>query len=131
MSVLNLGFFRELPHGDPKGPSLRECIYKGDPLIQGRLASYLDSSPVLAITGSSTLDVLSEVEKVSGRLAVSTDGVWLWPADLGYYVRSYNIALPSAFIDRATSLNWIPPSLSSDDLLTMERELFSGESSEY
>ncbi|MFB7977875.1 hypothetical protein [Streptomyces vinaceus] len=62
MTIENLGFFREFPHGDAQGPSLLECVAKGDVRIQGSIAEYLEGGALLAATAQRVLDVLSEEE---------------------------------------------------------------------
>ncbi|MDX2730990.1 hypothetical protein [Streptomyces sp. PA03-2a] len=126
MATENLGFFKEFPHGDVEGPSLLECVAKGDVRIQALIADYLEGGAMLAVTAQRVLDVLSDERRDAGPLAIMTDGVWMWPADLAYYVRRYNIALPEDFISHARSLNWVAPDLSPADLLAIEEEMFSG-----
>ncbi|MFD0687779.1 hypothetical protein [Actinomadura fibrosa] len=125
--IKNVGFFRELSHGDPDGPSLMACVSKGDVKKRNLLASYLEHGAVLAVTGRDVYDVLADDKTVSGRLALMTDGTWLWPADLSYYVRVYNVQLPLEFTEHAESLDWRSPSVSSGTLLSIEEQLSSGE----
>ncbi|HKI35649.1 MAG TPA: hypothetical protein VKA46_27585 [Gemmataceae bacterium] len=35
-----------------------------------------------------------------------TDGVWLWPAGLIYFIEKYNVRVPQAFIDHAKANGW-------------------------
>jgi len=37
---------------------------------------------------------------------VLTDGVWLWPSVLAYYVAKYHVRLDPEFIDHARASNW-------------------------
>lgn len=124
MTVRNLGFFKEFPHGDVEGPSLVECVAKGDTRIQGLIADYLEGGATLATTAQRVFDVMSKERCDAGPLAIITDGTWMWPADLAYYVRRYNISLPETFIDHARSLDWVAPDLSPADLLSIEEEMF-------
>ncbi|MCC8247654.1 hypothetical protein [Saccharothrix luteola] len=123
MTVKDLGFFRELPHGSPDGPSLREAVAKGDATIQGRIVSYLRRGSILAVTTKDAFDVLSNSKVNAGRLAMMTDGDWLWPADLPYYVEHYNVLLPREFTDHAASSGWHPPQLSPEQLSRVEQEI--------
>ncbi|MEU2095015.1 hypothetical protein [Streptomyces globisporus] len=124
MTVKDLGFFKEFPHGDAKGPSLLECAAKGDPRIQGSISKYLEGGSMLAATAQRVFDVLSEEKQDAGPLAIMTDGEWMWPAELAYYVRRYNISLPESFVAHARSLDWVAPSLTSAELLLIEAEMF-------
>jgi hypothetical protein len=124
MKVEDVGFFRELPHGDPGGPSLREAIGRGDAQFRNDLASYLASGAVLASTAQRVDDVLSNEKLDAGQLAIQTDGRWTWPADLAYYVRKYNVQLPSTFVEQAQASAWKSPDLSPKDLYEIEIHLF-------
>jgi hypothetical protein len=122
--IENVGFFRELPHGDPRGPSLREGIGKGDVAVRDEVARYLADGSILAATGERVFDVVKGGQKEVGLLALQTDGHWVWPADLTYYVAEYNVFLPLEFVDWMRSAEWIPPRLSVDDLVRVEKTLF-------
>ncbi|WP_157632342.1 hypothetical protein [Salinispora pacifica] len=121
--IENLGFFRELPHGDAQGASLRECAGKGDVQVSVQVASYLASGAILAATGERVFDVLNAGKVDVGALALQTDGHWVWPSDLAYYVAEYNVLLPVRFIDWIRSSGWIPPQLSVDELVRVEKAL--------
>jgi hypothetical protein len=124
MPVRDVGFFRELAHGDPAGPSLREVVGRGDPAVSDSLARYLDAGSVLAVTGTTATDVLSEDDAEAGRVSIVTDGAWIWPGDLAHYVRRYNVGLPAEFVDAAARRNWVPPELTTKDLARVEHELY-------
>lgn len=118
-----LGFFRELPHGDPDGPSLLEAgrQTRDD---EAAIVRYLAQSPVLAISGSAVYDVIDPQHPVAGRNAVRTDGVWIWPDDLAYYVANYHIVLPAEFIADGTRSKWAVRDLTQAELEDLEREMF-------
>jgi hypothetical protein len=126
MEIENLGFFRELPHGDPEGESLIRILSMGDVAVQEFVAGYLEKGTVLAATAQRVFDVLDDEKSDAGQLAVMTDGVWVWPADLPYYVRKYNISLPGRFVEHAKLSKWTPPKLSTKDLLDIESKMHLG-----
>ncbi len=39
-----------------------------------------------------------------------SDGVWLWPDDLGHYVEHHNIVLPDRFLEHIRALKYQAPS---------------------
>lgn len=121
--IKEVGFFRELEHGDPDGPSIREAVGLGDAELCDQVAGYLAAGSTVATTGSRVNDVLKAEAVDAGALAVQTDGRWIWPADLSYYVREYNVRLPDDFVEWAGSARWIPPTLTKDDLLQVERKM--------
>lgn len=122
--IENVGFFRELPHGDAQGPSLQESIGGGDVEVRDRIASYLANGSILATTSDHVFDVLRAEPVNAGWLAIQTDGRWVWPADLAYYVTEYNVLLPIAFVDWVRAAGWMPPRLSADELVRIEKYLF-------
>jgi hypothetical protein len=121
-----LGFFRELPHGRPDGPSLRSSMRDaGDP-NEGDLTSYLSAGATLATTGRMTKDVLVDDSTPVAPLATLTDGVWIWPAYLAYYVRRYHVRVPDDFVVHAASRGWNVPDLTDEDLLDAEARVPRG-----
>ena len=116
-SLLKLGYFRELPHGDADGPSLREAIGTLHPDDKRRVTTYLDAGNVVATTaGAQTFDVLDAEHRRIGRLEILTDGIWAWPRDLSYYVRNYDVVLPVAFLTHAATSGWQMRTLSDAEL---------------
>ncbi len=124
MRVEDVGFFRELPHGDPQGPSLWELLDKGDVETRDGVANYLAIGSILATTGEHVFDVLKDEKLDAGLLAIQTDGRWVWPADLAYYVREHNVQLPLEFVDWARAAAWTAPELAREELVQVEKFLF-------
>ena len=61
---------------------------------------YLNAGSVLAATPSRVVDVLHpERGDVSGE-NIRTDGCYLWPEDLAYYVAEYGARPPADFLER-------------------------------
>jgi hypothetical protein len=44
-----------------------------------------------------------------GGKSLKTDGVWVWPSDLSYYVEKYNLFLPPEFLQHVRSKDFCPP----------------------
>jgi hypothetical protein len=99
MKLLHVGFFRELRHGEPEGPSLIEAIRPKADYDRRLVVSYLRSSPILFAYPGVVRDVLDSSRLIIGAGHIRTDGVWAWPEDLAYYVEHYNVALPSEFLE--------------------------------
>lgn len=122
--VREVGFFAELRHGRPDGPSLRAAVRPtGDP-SEDQLVSYLRSGPTLATTGQMASDVLAGDDVPVAPLAVLTDGAWIWPADLAYYVERYHVRLPEEFVQHAAARGWTPPALTHEELVAVELQVF-------
>lgn len=115
-----VGFFSELPHGQPDGPSLRAALRDDADPLEPEIVAYLRGGATLATTGRMADDVISSEEDIA-PLAILTDGEWMWPADLAYYVETYHVRLPQDFIEHIASQGWEPPSLSRAQLSDVER----------
>jgi hypothetical protein len=119
-----VGFFSELPHGMPDGPSLAAAVGQLDEDTARHLAEYLDAGTVIVPTlGSRAFDVLSEERTDIGRLAICSDGEWAWPSDLGFYVAKYRVGLPTEFIDHARRHDWQPRGLSPEEIAAAADDL--------
>ncbi len=120
MIVGRAGFFRELPHGVPDGESLREAMKGGEGQDEERLLSYLRGNTVLAATAATTDDVLDPRMTAIAPLELVTDGAWVWPRDLAYYLERYHVALPLQFVLQIELNNWVQPALSPAELERVE-----------
>ena len=50
-----------------------------------------------------------------------TDGEWLWPGDLSYYVRKYALKLPEEFVETMQKNEWkVSFELNEEDCSTIE-----------
>ncbi|KKK03536.1 hypothetical protein [Micromonospora sp. HK10] len=58
---------------------------------------------------------------VPGGGSVLTDGVWAWPLIAAELVDMYDIAVPESFRDRMTTVDFVPPRLSEEEV----RQVFS------
>jgi hypothetical protein len=121
--VTKVGFFRELRHGDADGPSLGELVAAGPVAVDPRMLGYLEHGPVMATTGRLVDDVLDPARTGVAPLDVRTDGVWAWPGDLAYYVRTYGVPLPDDLVGHARAADWEPPELGVDDLMAVSEQL--------
>jgi hypothetical protein len=120
-SLREVGFFSELRHGHPNGPSLRGSLASDAGPNEERLVAYLAAGQILATTGRLVYDVLVEGSEPIATMAVLTDGEWMWPADLAHYVQHYHVSLPADFIDHLERAGWTPPTLSEQELQAAAR----------
>lgn len=116
------GFFRELRHGHPDGPSLHELIGAGS-AEDGRVGTYLRQGNVLGATAQQVDDCLDPANTNITELKLMTDGTWLWPSDLVYYVETYSAAVPVELLRHITMNKGGPRSLSTQELGILEGEL--------
>lgn len=122
MGLQLAGFFRELPHGRADGPSLQERRHDGAQPDEEKIAHYLESAAALSISGSMSDDYFDPSKKAVARLETATDGVWLWPRDLAYYVRNYHVDLAPDFAAHMRQRGWQPPAFTQDELIRIYKD---------
>ncbi len=114
--MLYLGFFAQLPHGHADGPDLilaigRETAVHGahssdpqsvmDPGMRCEIARYLRGCPVVVATSQRVDDVVDPSKHEVSGINIHTDGTYLWPEDLAYYVEAYGVAVPDEIVAAA------------------------------
>jgi hypothetical protein len=117
MRLHRVGFFRELKHGDPEGPSLRAGAKQSAAPHEDGIVAYLRSGHIITSTSVVVGDCLDPAKGEVGVLEIATDGEWAWPTDLAYYVASYHVALPEDFILQMERRRWVVPRLSDADVM--------------
>lgn len=111
------GFFSQLRHGDPDGPDLYDAVRSPMPeTVRPLIAEYLRGCHVVAATSARVGDALHTERESVSAINLHTDGLWVWPEDLAYYVETYGARLPDDLHRRAMA-GTIP---------TLSRELLDG-----
>lgn len=121
MKLKRQGYFKEMNHSEEKDPSILDYI-NNKIEDKTKICKYLSEGVVLAACGEVVEDVLNPDNGIIGSPDAVTDGEWLWPADLVYYVEKYNLKLPDEFVESMKKNNWIIP-ISDNDLLLEEIEV--------
>ncbi|BEU70315.1 hypothetical protein ACI2S3_24955 [Ralstonia nicotianae] len=106
MKLIGVGFFKELPYGSELGGSLVECTQKFSGRFQTEVLSYLKSGVSFVVAPGLSRDVLSSELEIIGPLALLTDGKFLWPSDLAYYVERHRVELPQEFLEYMAMNSW-------------------------
>lgn len=115
MILKRQGYYREMPHGEETDPSIMEFINMNME-NKDKICKYLNSGYVLAACGSVVNDIICPEKGVIGPPDDVTDGKWIWPADLAYYVENYNLKLQDEFIDYMSENSWcIPKDIAIDE----------------
>ncbi len=109
-ALQRVGYFREL-HGGMSLPSIREAVRSSAHPDAGRIIAYLESGICLAACGGVQRDVLDPLSRQVTSPDIVTDGVWLWPGELAYYVGTYRVELPEAFVAHMRRNGWTVPVL--------------------
>lgn len=101
-----IGFFRELPHGEPDGPILRDAVDAIAPDLAARLVGYLEKGRLLAAVPAPGIDVIDPTQPYVSPPHLLTDGRWVWPADLAHYVERYRVGVPDEFLADIEAAGW-------------------------
>ncbi len=120
MKLNRIGFFRELKHGDKFGNSLKKAVHNIPLENEEKIIEYLDSGIAFCVTAGLVSDVLDESKGVIKNLEILTDGVWVWPSDLSYYVKFYHIELDTNFLEHMKEKGWIMADKKDVDLSRLE-----------
>ncbi len=124
MTLRRVGFFRELHPDDPGLPSVHAAIRDEGHPDEGRIVAYLEAGVCVAACGGVQFDV---VEPSSGHVTspdMVSDGDWLWPGELAYYVSRYHVALPAEFTNSLRRKAWQTQTLSDDEVNALFRQVF-------
>ena len=101
------GYYREMPHAEETDPSIKDFIgAKIDNETRKRVCEYLNSGYVLVACYGTALDVINPDRGMAGCPSMMTDGVWVWPGDLAYYVCEYSLGLNAEFIEFMRKNHW-------------------------
>ena len=106
MELKSVGYYKEMSHGKPNDNSILDYINKEKNENIEKIYQYLRSGVELVVSPGVTYDIISPEKGTSGISSSYTDGIWLWPGDLAYYVKNYNLKLPNEFISTMKENNW-------------------------
>ena len=105
MVLIRQGYYKEMPHAEETDPSISEYIGKKID-YKKEICQYLQQGIVLTACGEVSQDVLHPEKGVAGTPDDMTDGKYIWPGDLAYYVKNYNLKLPDEFISTMKENDW-------------------------
>ncbi|QND17824.1 hypothetical protein HB775_29365 (plasmid) [Rhizobium leguminosarum bv. trifolii] len=102
-----IGFFRELPYGSPEGLSINSSFSEFSSEKKAKVISYLRSGTACVVSPGMSRDVISAERNIIGALSLLTDGVFLWPSDLAYYIEKYSVGIPQEFLEHMEQNVWV------------------------
>lgn len=111
MKLTSVGFFKELPYGDESGSSLVDSVSKFSETEYAEALSYLKSGVPFVVAPGLSRDRLSGKQEIIGSLSLLTDGMYVWPSDLAYYIEKYRVELLVDFFRYMKHNNWKIPSV--------------------
>ena len=106
MELKTIGYYKEMPHGRDTDNSIMDFINKESQDKVDKIYQYLKSGVEFIVSPEITQDIITPERGTSGVASSYTDGIWLWPGDLAYYVKNYNLKLPEEFISTMEQNNW-------------------------
>lgn len=76
-----------------------------------KILKYLDRGNLhSSVFGETASDPFtSPPRSLDGQIKMLTDGKWIWPSSLRYFVFEYGLLIPDEFIEDMKSNNWTPP----------------------
>ena len=123
--VRALGVFHQYRSEDDYRAALRLELDKLDSEDRPLIANYLREGTLVLAWMEYTRDVLGDLFGTSGGSAIRTDGTYFWRADAAEYVEHYGIAVPVSAIEHMRRNKWVPPNLSTDHVLLIDKFLSS------
>lgn len=105
--LMEVGMFHELGYGEDY-PSLTAARRNEPWPDQDRVAAYLRAAPKATISPGYEQDVF-DPSRTAGTPAMRTDGTYVWPETLAYYVETYNVAVPDELVSHIRNNGWTPP----------------------
>ena len=97
---------------DTIGPAGRPVINRPDLEIdeQDRLLEYLDHAPLVVTDRGYDIDRLAQTPEATVPVAFHSDGQWIWPAAVNFYLRQYSVSPEADLIEHVRSVGFqLPP----------------------
>lgn len=104
-----IGNFQELGYDDdPAAPKLVEARGKRAPVNKREVVRYLNAARVFVFSPGYDQDVFDDRRR-AGNCSIVTDGTFMWPKQLAYYLEHYDIELPAEFEAHMRANGWRVP----------------------
>ncbi|WP_020668303.1 TNT domain-containing protein [Amycolatopsis nigrescens] len=96
---------------DGAGPSGHPVINRPDLEVeeQDRLLEYLDTAPVVLSERTYDVDRLATTPANTVPVAFHTDGVWIWPAAVNFYLREYGVSPEAELVEHVRASRFVVP----------------------
>lgn len=109
-----IGVYNEMPYGKASDLSIKDYLNQEDDDNISKICGYLDQGIVIIKSTEPLSDVIDSSKGNAGMATALTDGEWLWPGDISYYVRNYRLKLPNEFLETMIRNDWKVPTSAAD-----------------
>jgi hypothetical protein len=110
------GFFKEFAYGEGESQSVKDAVCDEPQANEQLIIAYLKNGHLFVISPCVNQDVIACDGRLASPSGIQTDGVWMWPLELAYYVEKYHLELPSEFIVHLQANKWEVPFISQTTL---------------
>lgn len=103
---------------DAVGPAGRPVINRPDLEVdeQDRLLEYLDSAPLVVPERGYDVDRLAQTPEATVPVAFHSDGVWIWPAAVNFYLREYGVSPERDLLEHIRTAGFTLPEVNEQTL---------------
>ena len=109
MKLRRIGHFYELT-SDSQRQEIRNLRGNLHAPLKQKALRYLRSGVNTGIVMMVEYDHSSMPEACLGSVGLMSDGKWIWPSSLAYYVETYDLGLPADFLEDMANNDWsVPP----------------------
>ena len=100
-----VGFFFE-QSADEQRSQLNSLRNVEPHIREAEIIQYLNSGVEAGVYMMHEHDYLKEPPAFIVEAILKSDGEWIWPASLAYFVREYHLTLPTEFLEKMEQQNW-------------------------
>ncbi len=105
MALKKVGFFFEFS-ADAHRSQLESLMRTVPHSREQDIVAYLSAGKNFGVVPLTQFDNQIDPPKSLGEIVLVSDGEWIWPTSLTYFVQTYHIDLPEQFVEHMSSHNW-------------------------
>ena len=113
MNLKSVGHYYETGHGFING-YIHDDIGQADTALISEICNYLDKGFPLIVSPGICRDIFDHETVIPTGDYEYTDGTWVWPGDLSYYVKAHRLRIPDDFLHTMIENDWLIPILEED-----------------
>ncbi|MRH93336.1 hypothetical protein GFY24_38985 [Nocardia sp. SYP-A9097] len=78
-----------------------------DPQERQRIQQFLDGGGMVMMTGRKSLDLIDPNRGRAVPMHFRTDGTWIWPKAIGYYLLEYGVPVQTSFLQHIRQCGYV------------------------